>query len=231
LAVRAIALVLGYGWGIIQPARAIHDPEDNIGGFSYFTKRVIDVAAALVGLIFTFIIWPVFALAIKLDSRGPVIFRQVRVGQGGRLFTLYKFRTMKVNVIEELAHRLALSGPAEPVLKRSPDPGLTRVGSFLRRWSLDELPQFWNVLKGDMSLVGPRAEKERVVAHYDDWHRRRLSVKPGITGPIQINGRAGLSLDERVALELDYIEHYSLGRDLRIIVRTIPAVLKGREAF
>jgi lipopolysaccharide/colanic/teichoic acid biosynthesis glycosyltransferase len=105
------------------------------------------------------------------------------------------------------------------------------VGRFLRRWSLDELPQFWNVLKGDMSLVGPRPEEERVVDHYNDWHRRRLVVKPGMTGPMQINGRADLSLDERVALELDYIEHFSLGCDLLIMTRTLPAILKGRGAF
>jgi lipopolysaccharide/colanic/teichoic acid biosynthesis glycosyltransferase len=231
LAVRAIALGLGYGWGVIQPARTIHDLEDTIGGLPYLAKRLIDIAGALVGLIFTLIVWPFLALAIKLDSQGPVIFEQVRVGQGGRPFTLYKFRTMSDNATEELAQLIAMRGLAEPVLKLKDDPRLTRVGRFLRRWSLDELPQLWNVLKGDMSLVGPRPEEERVVAHYNDWHRRRLAVKPGMTGPMQINGRAELPLDERVALELEYIEHYSLGHDLRIIIRTIPAIVNGTGAF
>lgn len=231
LAIRAIGLGLGYGWGILQPARTIRDPEDTIGGLRYLGKRLLDIVGACVGLIFTLIVWFFVAPAIKLDSQGPVIFRQVRVGQGGRLFTLYKFRTMNANATEELAELIAMRGLTEPVLKLPDDPRLTRVGRFLRRWSLDELPQFWNVLKGDMSLVGPRPEEERVVAHYNDWHRRRLAVKPGMTGPMQVNGRAELSLDERVALELDYIEHYSLGRDLRIIAQTFPAVLRGKGAF
>jgi lipopolysaccharide/colanic/teichoic acid biosynthesis glycosyltransferase len=231
LASRAMALGLGYGWGIIQPARAIRAPEDTIGGLSYLAKRLLDVTGAFTGLIFTLIVWCFVAPAIKLDSQGPVIFRQERVGQGGRPFTLYKFRTMNANATEELALLIESPGLIEPVLKVPDDPRLTRVGRFLRRWSLDELPQFWNVLKGDMSLVGPRPEEERVVEHYNDWHRRRLAVKPGMTGPMQINGRADLSLDERVALELDYIEHFSLRRDLHIMARTLPAILKGKGAF
>lgn len=231
LAVRAVALGLGYGWGIVQPASTIRDPEGTIGGLSYLAKRLIDLIGALAGLIFTLIVWFFIAPAIKLDSQGPVIFRQVRIGQGGRPFTLYKFRTMNANATEELAQLIAMRGLVEPVLKLPDDPRLTRVGRFLRRWSLDELPQFWNVFKGDMSLVGPRPEEERVVEHYNDWHRRRLAVKPGITGPMQVNGRAELALDERVALELDYIEHFSLGRDLQIMARTLPAILKGKGAL
>lgn len=231
LALRAIGLGLGYGWGLVQPALTIRNPDDTIGGLHYLGKRLLDIVGAAVGLIFTLIVWFFVAPAIKLDSQGPVIFRQVRVGQGGRLFTLYKFRTMNANATEELAELIARRGLTEPVLKLADDPRLTRIGRFLRRWSLDELPQFWNVLKGDMSLVGPRPEEERVVAHYNDWHRRRLAVKPGMTGPMQVNGRAELSLDERVALELDYIEHYSLGRDLHIIGQTLPAVIKGKGAL
>jgi lipopolysaccharide/colanic/teichoic acid biosynthesis glycosyltransferase len=231
LAVRALALGLGYGWGVLHPALAIRNPEDTIGGWRYLAKRLLDLLGAAVGLIFTGIVWSFLALAIKLDSQGPVIFRQVRVGQGGRPFTLYKFRTMNANATAELAGLIAQRGLVEPVLKLPDDPRLTRVGRFLRRWSLDELPQFWNVLKGDMSLVGPRPEEERVVAHYTDWHRRRLAVKPGMTGPMQVNGRAELSLDERVALELEYIEHYSLQRDLQIIFHTLPAIVRGKGAF
>ena len=115
-------------------------------------------------------------------------------------------------------------------VKAAHDPRLTRVGKFLRRWSLDELPQFWNVLKGEMSLVGPRPEETRFVANYNDWQRRRLSVKPGITGPMQVSGRADLPLDTRVDLELQYIENYSLARDLTLLLRTIPAVIRGTGA-
>jgi lipopolysaccharide/colanic/teichoic acid biosynthesis glycosyltransferase len=107
---------------------------------------------------------------------------------------------------------------------------VTPVGRILRRWSLDELPQFWNVLRGEMSLIGPRPEEARIVALYSDWHRRRLSVKPGISGPMQVNGRGDLSMDERVRLELDYIENYSVWRDVAYVLRTIPAVLIGRGA-
>jgi lipopolysaccharide/colanic/teichoic acid biosynthesis glycosyltransferase len=229
--VRALALGLGYGGGLLKPARTIRNPEDSIGGWAYLGKRLIDIIGGLAGLSFTLIVWSLIALAIKLDSQGPVIFRQVRIGQGGRPFTLYKFRTMSATAPEELAQLIARRGLREPVLKLDDDPRLTRTGRFLRRWSLDELPQFWNVLKGEMSLVGPRPEEARIVAHYNDWHRRRLAVKPGMTGPMQVNGRADLPLDERVALELEYIEHFSLHRDLLIIAQTLPAILKGRGAF
>ncbi|RLC77247.1 MAG: undecaprenyl-phosphate glucose phosphotransferase, partial [Chloroflexi bacterium] len=115
--------------------------------------------------------------------------------------------------------------------KRPNDPRVARVGRFLRRWSLDELLQVWNVLKGEMSLVGPRPEEVRIVRLYNDWHRRRLAVKPGITGPMQVSGRGDLPLDERVRLELDYIENYSLWKDMIILLRTIPAVISGRGAY
>jgi lipopolysaccharide/colanic/teichoic acid biosynthesis glycosyltransferase len=190
----------------------------------------MDIIAALLGLAAALLISPFIALAIKLDSPGPVIFRQERVGQGGRPFTVYKFRSMYTTTAEPLPISLDADGLLEPTLKRQDDPRLTRVGHILRRWSLDELPQFWNILRGDMSLIGPRPEESRIVAHYTAWHRRRLAVKPGLTGPMQVNGRADLSLDERVRLELSYIDHYSLWRDLRILAQTIPAVLKGTGA-
>jgi lipopolysaccharide/colanic/teichoic acid biosynthesis glycosyltransferase len=121
--------------------------------------------------------------------------------------------------------------PRPPVGKCAGDPRVTRAGRFIRRWSLDELPQFWNVLTGDMSLVGPRPEEVSVVARYSDWHRSRLAVRPGLTGPMQINGRAELSLDERVRLELEYIAHYSLWQDMVILARTLPAILSGWGAY
>ena len=121
-----------------------------------------------------------------------------------------------------------LKGPA---VKLPHDPRITRLGRWLRRWSIDELPQLWNVLRGEMSLVGPRPEEPRIVALYNDWHRQRLGVKPGLTGPMQVNGRGQLSLDERVRLELDYIENYSIWCDVEILLRSIPVVISGQGAY
>ncbi|HLF00843.1 MAG TPA: sugar transferase, partial [Anaerolineales bacterium] len=118
-----------------------------------------------------------------------------------------------------------------PVVKVPADPRVTRIGGWMRRWSIDELPQLWNVLRGEMSLVGPRPEQVSVVEQYSDWHRQRLSVKPGLTGPMQISGRGLLPLDERVQLEIDYITHYSLWRDMGILIKTLPVVISGRGAF
>jgi lipopolysaccharide/colanic/teichoic acid biosynthesis glycosyltransferase/glycosyltransferase involved in cell wall biosynthesis len=231
LALRALALGFGYGWGLLRPHTEISDRAENtIGGLNFVGKRLLDMGGALLGLGVTAIIGLPIALAIRLDSAGPVIFKQERVGQDGRPFTVYKFRSMKAGAEAELEKLLDLDELSQPAFKLTDDPRLTRVGRFLRRWSLDELPQFWNVLRGDMSLIGPRPEESRLVARYNDWHRRRLAVKPGITGPMQVNGRGDLPLDERVRLELDYIENYSLWRDLVILAQTIPAVIKGTGA-
>jgi lipopolysaccharide/colanic/teichoic acid biosynthesis glycosyltransferase/GT2 family glycosyltransferase len=230
LAVRALALGMGYGWGLVRPQPGMSGQQDTIGGFNYVGKRAIDVSGALLGLAVTALVGPVIALAIRLDSAGPIVFRQQRIGQGGRPFTVYKFRSMQADAEAELERLIDLHQLEEPVIKLENDPRVTAVGRYLRRWSLDELPQFWNVLKGDMSLIGPRPEEARIVAHYNDWHRRRLAIKPGMTGPMQVNGRGDLPLDARVRLELEYIEHYSLWRDLVILMRTIPAVLRGKGA-
>lgn len=231
LAIRALALGIGYGWGIVRPARAIDASQNNdISGLNYIFKRFFDIVGGLAGVLLTAVSIPFISLAIKLDSPGPVIFRQQRIGQGGRPFTLYKFRSMHVNAEQELIHLIDLDALPEPVLKLKEDPRLTKVGKWLRRWSLDELPQFWNVLQGDMSLVGPRPEETQFVARYSDWHRRRFGVKPGLTGPMQINGRGDLPLDKRVQLELDYINNYSLWRDVVILFKTIPAIIKGTGA-
>jgi len=230
LAVRALALGFGYTWGVLRPQPGFSGTQSTIGGLDYVLKRSLDVAGGILGLAVTAVAGPAIALAIKVDSPGPIFFRQERVGQGGERFTIYKFRSMQYDAEEALQELLPLEELDEPVFKLKDDPRRTRVGRFLRRWSLDELPQFWNVFKGDMSLVGPRPEEARIVDHYSDWHRRRLSIKPGLTGPMQVNGRGDLSLDERVQLELDYIENYSLWRDLTIIARTVPAVLRGQGA-
>jgi lipopolysaccharide/colanic/teichoic acid biosynthesis glycosyltransferase len=229
LVARAAGLGIGYGWGVVHPERGV-DSEHIISGLSYVIKRVFDIFLALPGLIFTLLTWPIWALIIKLDSKGPILFRQERIGERGRPFTLYKFRSMHVGAAARWPELVTTLGLSEPVLKLADDPRLTRAGRFMRRWSLDELPQFWNVLKGEMSLVGPRPEETRVVAYYTDWHRRRLAVKPGMTGLMQISGRADLTLDERVQFDLDYIENYSLGRDMIILLKTVPIVLKGKGA-
>lgn len=195
------------------------------------SKRILDILGASIGLVFTITAWPLIALIIKLDSEGPVLFRQQRIGQHGQPFIMLKFRTMHQNAAAEWPLLIASRGLREPVLKLSDDPRLTRAGRFLRRWSLDELPQFWNVLKGEMSLVGPRPEEPRVVAYYTVYHRQRLVAKPGITGPMQIDARADLNLDERTALDLDYIKHSSLCSDINILLRTIPVVIHGRGAY
>ncbi|MBI4787230.1 MAG: sugar transferase [Chloroflexi bacterium] len=194
-------------------------------------KRAMDIIGAVAGLILAAPLMLLIALAIKLDSPGPALFVQDRAGLDGRPFKMLKFRSMVVGAEEMLASVLGRSQVPPPVFKMRADPRVTRVGRVLRRFSLDELPQFVNVLKGEMSLVGPRPEETRVVAQYDAWQRRRLSVKPGMTGPMQTDGRGALPLDERVRLELAYIEHYSLWQDFCLLAKTLPAVLRGPGAY
>ena len=226
---RAAALGAGYTWGLIRPARDIGQ-EHTIVGFNYFLKRTLDIIGALVGLLAALATSIFIAPAIIMDSKGPVIYKQERVGEGGKPYTLFKFRSM----LNEPETKLALmleDADLDPLrVKVEDDPRLTRVGRLLRRWSLDELPQFWNVLKGEMSLVGPRPEETHYVALYNDWQRRRLAVKPGMIGPMQVKGHADLSLDERVDLELNYIENYSFVRDLSLLLQTVPAVIRGEGA-
>jgi lipopolysaccharide/colanic/teichoic acid biosynthesis glycosyltransferase len=192
---------------------------------------MIDVLVSGVALV---ILLPFFALigaAIKLDSRGPVVFSQVRAGIGGRPFRMFKFRSMVVDAEELLHNLISLDGLPEPMFKLQDDPRVTRLGRILRRWSLDELPQLWNVLVGQMSLVGPRPEQIELVERYDPEQRDRLAVKPGVTGPMQVHGRGDLTFAERLSIERDYVESLSIGRDLRIMAMTIPAALSGKGAF
>ncbi len=162
---------------------------------------------------------------------GAVLFVQLRAGKDGRTFRLYKFRSMVRDAEAQLDRVILQSSLPPPVFKVPNDPRVTRVGRILRRWSFDELPQFFNVLEGEMSLVGPRPEELRVVAQYSDWHRQRLTVKPGMTGPMQTSGRGNLTLDERVRLELAYIEHYSLLQDFRLLLKTFPAIVRGQGSY
>jgi exopolysaccharide biosynthesis polyprenyl glycosylphosphotransferase len=194
-------------------------------------KRMLDVAVSLLALVLLAPLFGVIALAILIGSGPPVLFRQRRVGLGGREFNMFKFRTMVAGAEDLRPVLVPLHELPEPVFKLRDDPRRTRVGRLLRRFSLDELPQLLNVLRGEMSLVGPRPEEVPVVALYEQAHRFRLVVKPGLTGPMQVFGRGQLTLDERLAVEREYIENLSLGRDFRILGLTLTTVFSGRGAF
>jgi exopolysaccharide biosynthesis polyprenyl glycosylphosphotransferase len=194
-------------------------------------KRLCDVAFAALSLLVAAPLFAVAAVAIKLDGRGPVFYRQRRAGLGGEPFGMLKFRTMVDRADERLAEVVQIESLTDPMFKIRDDPRVTRVGRFLRRWSLDELPQLLNVLRGEMSLVGPRPEQLELVERYRPEHRFRLDARPGMTGPMQVFGRGDLEFDERLAVEREYIENLSLGRDLRILLMTVSVVLSGKGAF
>jgi exopolysaccharide biosynthesis polyprenyl glycosylphosphotransferase len=203
----------------------------NLTGFNKTLKRAVDVLIAGTALVLISPLWALIALAIRLDSPGPILFRQERVGLYGKPFTLFKFRSMHIDAEEQLERLRARNEAAGPLFKIKDDPRRTRVGRFIRRTSLDELPQFINVLKGDMSMVGPRPGLAREVAQYQDWHRKRLAVLPGITGLWQVSGRSELTFDEMVMLDIYYAENWSLGMDLRIMLRTVPQFIFGDGAY
>ena len=202
-------------------------PQDAI---ALFAKRAFDILVSGLVLLLGAPIFLAVAVAIKLDSRGPVLFRQKRVGLNGREFTLLKFRSM-VDGAERLHQKMRRKSQVTgPVYKRDGDPRITPVGRWLRRTSLDELPQFWNVLRGEMSVVGPRPPIPEEVKEYQRWQRRRLSMKPGITCTWQVSGRSEIGFERWMELDLAYIDNWSLWLDLRIFLLTIPAVLTGRGA-
>ena len=194
-------------------------------------KRSLDIVVAGIGLIVLSPLLLAIAVAVRATSKGGAIFTQTRAGVNGKPFRMFKFRTMELGADLRIGEVVDLESLDEPSFKLRNDPRITRVGRWLRRTSLDELPQLVNVLKGDMSLVGPRPEQVEVTELYRPEHRFRLSLRPGMTGPMQISGRGDLTFDERLSLEREYIENLSLGRDLRIIAMTIPAVVLGRGAF
>jgi lipopolysaccharide/colanic/teichoic acid biosynthesis glycosyltransferase/glycosyltransferase involved in cell wall biosynthesis len=228
---RAAAQVLGLGIGALAALRRKPIREAPLPSGAQIAKRTLDIVVASLGLIISAPIMLVLALAIKLETPGSALFRQTRIGQHGRPFQILKLRSMVEDAEVRLTAVLDSNPLPGPAFKIPNDPRVTRLGQFMRRWSLDELPQLWNVLRGEMSLVGPRPEEAWVVAQYNDVHRRRLAVKPGLTGPMQVNGRGNLPLEARVKLELDYIEHYSLVRDAQILLRSIPEVISGRGAY
>ena len=201
-------------------------------------KRTLDLIAASVGLVLTSPVMFLIAAAIRAESPGSVMFRQERVGLGGRPFLLYKFRTMDVAADEEAHRRLVkelIRGASDDDVAAATwvplegDPRVTRVGRFLRRSHLDELPQLINVLRGEMSVVGPRPPIPYEVELYQPWHLRRLSVIPGLTGLWQVRGWGKLSFDEGVALDLEYIDHRSFGGDLQLVLRTMWQIVRGRQ--
>lgn len=192
--------------------------------------KLFDAAVAIAGLVLFVLTYPVIALAIKLDSRGPVIYSQKRIGLNGRAFTFYKYRSMshdghKPYETPKLDHE-----HFKTFIFITPESRLTRVGRFLRATSLDELPNFWNVLRGDMRLVGPRPEIPELVDQYPPEYHRRHDVKPGITGLAQVSGRADLTYDETMMFDLEYVRNHSLARDLSIVWRTLPAVITRKGA-
>ncbi|MGG6265641.1 sugar transferase [Leptolyngbya sp. AN03gr2] len=193
-------------------------------------KRSIDIAGSLVGLLFLAVVFLPIVIAIKLDSPGPVFYIQTRCGLRGRTFQLRKFRSM-VNDAEQLKSLVKNEG-SKLLFKNTNDPRITKIGQFLRRTSLDELPQFWNVLVGDMSLVGTRPPTLDEVEHYNDRHWKRLEVKPGLTGEWQVNGRSEIKDFEQVVnLDLRYQERWSVSYDLLLIVKTLQVVFARRGAY
>jgi len=222
--------------GVLPMVRLFREP---LSDAERFVKRLSDIVISLLALIILSPLWLLILLLVKFDSRGSVLFKQERVGMDGRVFLCYKFRTMRVGADEQVhreAYRKNIEGSQEanagndenPVFgKVKNDPRITRIGKFLRRTSFDELPQFLNVLKGDMSVVGARPPIPYEVEDYDVRHRKRLDMKPGITGLWQVSGRNRLAFEEMVRIDLFYIENWSLWLDLKIILLTLPAVLRG----
>jgi exopolysaccharide biosynthesis polyprenyl glycosylphosphotransferase len=211
------------------PLVTIREPP--ISGLSADIKRAFDLCGTIIGLVLCAPLMVIIALLIKLDSPGPVFFVQERVGQYGKRFWMWKFRTMTADAEQRLRQIVDIEKLEQPVFKLKNDPRVTRVGRCLRRTSLDELPQLINVWRGEMSLVGPRPEQVDLVKRYTAWQAQRLLVKPGITGSMQVSGRGDLSFEERLKLELAYIENYSLWEDIKILLKTIPAVLSSRGAY
>jgi lipopolysaccharide/colanic/teichoic acid biosynthesis glycosyltransferase len=194
-------------------------------------KRAFDIVLSATALLVLLPVFLLLAILIRLDSPGPVIFKQLRAGRGGRPFAFYKFRSMFVDAERQRAQLEALNEQAGPVFKIRKDPRITRVGRLLRRWSLDETPQLWNVLKGDCSLVGPRPPTLDEVAGYERWQRRRLNVTGGITGLWQVSGRSEVGFLEWMRMDMRYIANRGLRQDLVLLVKSVPAVLFGRGAY
>jgi exopolysaccharide biosynthesis polyprenyl glycosylphosphotransferase len=218
----------------IRPVEGLplmHVELPNFEGGKHLLKRAFDVVVSAAAIVATLPVWLTVAVLIALDDRGPVLFRQQRVGKDGRLFAMVKFRSMVPTAESDLAALTDRDEGAGVLFKVREDPRVTRVGRILRKYSLDELPQLWNILRGDMSIVGPRPPLSREVSRYEDHVHRRLYIKPGLTGLWQINGRSDLSWEESVRLDLYYVANWSLATDLVIMWRTVKVVLRPRGAY
>jgi lipopolysaccharide/colanic/teichoic acid biosynthesis glycosyltransferase len=199
--------------------------------YARFGKRVLDLTLGSIACVPALPVIALAAVAIKLDSRGPVFHRAIRVGRGGRKFTFLKLRSMQVGAEELRGLLLHLNQAQGPAFKLHNDPRVTRVGRWLRKLSLDELPQLFHVLQGHMSLVGPRPPFPEEVERYEPWMLRRLSVRPGLTCLWQIRGRSNLNFEEWMRLDIEYVDRFSFGLDLRILALTVPAVISARGAY
>ncbi len=209
----------------------MHVDLPRFAGWKLLVKRAFDLVAAAFALILLAPFMLLIALLIRLDGPGPVFFRQERVGRYGEPFTIHKFRTMCVDAEAKIEELIAAKGSGALLFKLEDDPRITRIGKLLRRYSLDEVPQFWTVLRGGMSVVGPRPQVAREVAEYSEIHHRRLLIKPGITGLWQVNGRSELSMEESIRLDLRYVENWSLIGDLTIIMKTVRVMFRSDGAY
>ena len=201
-------------------------------GFSFYEiiKRLIDIICSFMGLLAFSPLFIIIAIIIKFTSKGPVFFSQKRVGKYGREFDMYKFRSMVVNA-EELKEKLAAQNEMSgPMFKMKDDPRVTKVGKFIRKTSLDELPQLWNVLKGDMSLVGPRPSLPKEVAQFEDWMHKRLEVKPGLTCYWQVSGRNNIDFEDWMKLDVKYVEERNLWIDIKLIFKTVGVLFGDKNA-
>ena len=199
--------------------------------FQYFVKRFIEITGTIIGLIIILPLLLAVAVAIKLDSKGPVLFKQKRIGQHGKEFYIYKFRSMYIDAEQRLEELKKYNETNELMFKMFNDPRVTRVGKFIRKYSLDELPQLFNVLKGEMSLVGFRPPLPSEVAKYKSWHYVRFASMPGLTGPWQVGGRSKIKVfDEVINIEYEYTKNWSLKKDAEILLKTVPVVLFGKDA-
>ena len=200
-------------------------------GFDYFVKRSFDFVGALLLILLLSPLLIAIALAVFITSRGPVLYRSIRPGIGGEPFACFKFRTMRSDADQLQADLESYNEASGALFKIRRDPRMTRIGRFLRWYSLDELPQLFNVVQGRMSLVGPRPLPQRDFDQLEDWHKKRYLVLPGLTGLWQVSGRSELDFDDLVRLDFLYLERWSVGLDLTILLKTVPAVLSRRGAF
>jgi exopolysaccharide biosynthesis polyprenyl glycosylphosphotransferase len=199
--------------------------------FELVLKRLIDIAGSVVLMVVLFPVLMLTAFAVVVTSKGPILFSQERVGKDGRPFMVHKFRSMRTTAEQDRIDLEEQNEASGPVFKIREDPRITPCGRFIRKLSFDELPQFWNVFRGDMSLVGPRPPLPQEVDEYTHWERQRLMVKPGITGIWQVSGRSDLDFETWVSMDIQYIEEWTPSLDFVLLFRTIPAVLSGKGAY